>query len=167
VLVVTADERLAAHAREAGAGIVDEGTPRGLNAAVTLGTHAAVAAGASSVLVVLSDVPLVRGGDVDAFLARAPRFGVALAPSKEGTGTNAILRTPGGVIPPCFGGRSLERHVSAADRRRIPCTIWRNARLAFDVDVPDDLIAIATNESATATHREMVRLGLASQRPTA
>lgn len=165
VLVVTADARLAARAESAGAAVVDEGTPRGLNAAVVLGTSAAVMAGATSVLVVLSDVPLVQADDVDAFLARAPRPGVALVPSMEGTGTNAMLRTPSAVIPPCFGGRSLERHVSAADRQRLACTIWRNARLAFDVDVPEDLLAVAAAESATATYRETVRLGLAAQRP--
>jgi len=64
VLVVTADPRLAAHARAAGAGVVDEGAPRGLNGAVALGTAVAGEQGAQAVVVVLSDVPLVRGDDV-------------------------------------------------------------------------------------------------------
>lgn len=166
VFVVTADERLAAYARGVGAAVVDEGVPRGLNGAVVLGTDAAVAEGASAVLVVLSDVPLVGARDVDMLTARAPRPGVALVPSKEGTGTNAILRTPGGVIRPCFGGRSLERHVSAAGRSRVACTIWRNARIGFDIDVPEDLAAVAGTESATATYRETVRLGIAPLRPS-
>ncbi len=167
VLVVTADDRLAAHARAAGAGVVDEGTPRGLNGAVALGAETAVLQGATTVLVVLSDVPLLRAADVDELLARAPRPGVALVPSKEGTGTNAIVRSPGTVVPTCFGGRSLERHVRAAERHRVACDIWRNARIGFDVDVPADLAAFASAETATATYREAVRLGLAPFRPTA
>jgi 2-phospho-L-lactate guanylyltransferase len=167
VLVVTADDRLAAHARTAGAGVVDEGTPRGLNGAVALGTQAAVHHGATTVLVVLSDVPLLRPGDVDELLGRAPRPGVALVPSKEGTGTNAIVRSPGIVVPTCFGGRSLERHVRATERHHVACDIWRNARIGFDVDVPADLAAFASAESATATFREAVRLGLTSLRPSA
>jgi 2-phospho-L-lactate guanylyltransferase len=166
VLVVTADDRLATHARTVGAGVVDEVTPRGLNRAVALGTATAVRQGATTVLVVLSDVPLVRAADVDALLAHARQPGVVLVPSKEGTGTNAIVRSPGSVVPPCFGGRSLERHVRAAERHHVACEIWRNGRIGFDVDVPVDLAAFASTESATATYREAVRLGLAPLRPT-
>ena len=167
VHVVTADERLAADARAVGAGVVDEGAPRGLNGAVALGTEAALSQGATTVLVVLSDVPLLRAADIDELLALTPRPGVALVPSKEGTGTNAIARSPGGVIPPCFGGRSLERHVTVAERRLVACRIWRHARIGFDVDVPEDLAAIANVPSATATYREMLRLGVTPLRPSA
>ena len=161
VLVVTADARLSAHARAIGAGVVDEGAPRGLNGAVALGTAVAVRQGASAVVVVLSDVPLLRSADVDELIARTPRPGVSVVPSKEGTGTNAIVRQPGGIVPPCFGGRSLERHASAAERRHVACTIWRNVRIAFDIDVPEDLTVFASTESATATYREAMRLGIA------
>jgi len=165
VLVVTADPRLAAHARSAGAGVVDEGAPRGLNAAVALGTAVAGEQGAQAVVVVLSDVPLVGGADVAELVARTPRPGIAVVPSKEGTGTNAIVHRPPGIVPPCFGGRSLERHASTAERRHVACTIWRNARIAFDIDEPADLTAFAATASATATYREAVRLGFAP-RPT-
>jgi len=167
VLVVTADDRLAAHARSAGAGVVDEGAPRGLNGAVALGTRRAVDQGATTVLVVLSDIPLLRPADVDELLARLRRPGVTLVPSKEGTGTNAIVRSPGAVVPTCFGGRSFERHIRAAERHHVACDIWRNARIGFDVDVPADLAAFASAESATATFRETMRLGLTPLRPSA
>ncbi|HEY2385657.1 MAG TPA: 2-phospho-L-lactate guanylyltransferase [Candidatus Binatia bacterium] len=161
VLVVTADPRLAAHARAVGAGVVDEGTPRGLNGAVALGTALAGEQGAQAVVVVLSDVPLIGSADVAELLARTPRPGIAVVPSKEGTGTNAIVHRPPGIVPPCFGGRSLERHASTAERRHVACTIWRNARIAFDIDEPADLTAFAATASATATYREAVRLGFA------
>lgn len=166
VVVVTADATLAARAHRVGAMVIDEGAPRGLNGAVSLGTDAAVRLGASAVLVVLSDVPLVTSGDVDELLARAPRRGALVVPSKEGTGTNAMLRQPPTVFPPCFGGRSLERHVATAERADVPCEIVRSVRLGFDLDTPEDLRAFAALRSATATQRELLRLGAATIRAT-
>ncbi len=167
IVVVTADASLAARARDAGAIAVDEGTPRGLNGAVILGTQAAVSLGATSVLVVLSDVPLVEGPDIDELLVRAPAHGALVVPSKEGTGTNALLRQPPAVFQPCFGGRSLERHVAAAERARLACEIVRNARLELDLDTPEDLRTFAAHASATATYREVRRLGATSLRSSA
>lgn len=164
VVVVTADASLAAHARRVGALVVDEGAPRGLNGAVTLGTETAVTLGARSVLVVLSDVPLVEPADVVELLRRAPERGALVVPSKEGTGTNALLRRPPGVLASCFGGRSLERHVAAAERARLACALVRNARVEFDLDTPEDLRAFAAQASATETYRELVRLGAAASR---
>lgn len=167
VVVVTADATLAARARHAGAVVVDEGAPRGLNGAVNLGTETAVRLGAATVLVLLSDVPLVTPGDIDDLLARAPRRGALVVPSKEGTGTNAMLRQPPNLFPPCFGGRSLDRHVATAERADVPCEIVRNVRLGFDVDTPEDLRAFAVLASQTTTHRELMRVGAAALRATA
>jgi len=167
IIVVTADRRLAARARSTGAVVLDEGTPRGLNGAVALGTAASLALGAAAVLVVLTDIPLLQPADVDELFDRTPERGALLVPSKEGTGTNAMVRRPATIFPPRFGGRSLERHVAAAEHQRLPCEIWRNARIGFDVDTPEDLRAFATAESRTATYREVLRLGLVPLRPSA
>lgn len=160
VLTVTADHALMERARAAGARIVDEGAPRGLNGAVHLGTEVALGLGAATLLVVLSDVPLVTVADVAELAERVPRRGALLVPSKEGTGTNAIVRRPPGVFATRFGGRSLERHVAEAERSGIPCEILRNARLAFDVDTPEDLRTLASERGAPTTRREMQRIGL-------
>jgi 2-phospho-L-lactate guanylyltransferase len=135
-----------------------------LNGAVTLGTDAAVRMGASAALVVLSDLPLLCASDVDDLVERAPTGAVLVVPCKDGTGTNAILRRPPAVLPPCFGGRSLERHVGVAERQRLTCEIVRNARIEFDLDTPEDLRAFAAAPSATVTHDAIVRLRLAAAR---
>ena len=164
VVVVTADATLSTRARGMGAVVVDEGEPRGLNGAVALGTTAAGRLGAEAVLVVLSDVPLATAADVDDLLLRGPAHGALVVPSKEGTGTNAMLRQPPTVFAPSFGGRSLERHVAAAERARIPCEIVRNPRVALDLDTPEDLRAFASTVSATETYRETLRLGTTAVR---
>jgi 2-phospho-L-lactate guanylyltransferase len=165
VLVVTADDALADRARAAGAFVVPEHEPRGLNAAVALGTGAAVALGAHAVMVVLSDIPLIRTADVEQLLARTPRHGALIVPSKEGIGTNAIVRRPPAIFGPCFGGRSLARHLAAAERTGVRCVVARNPRVEFDVDTPDDLRMVAAGESATATYREATRLRVAPSAP--
>jgi 2-phospho-L-lactate guanylyltransferase len=165
-IVITADEELAERARRDGAILVDEHTPRGLNGAVALGTETAVRLGADTVLVALSDLPLIAPADVAELLGRTPARGALVVPCKDGTGTNAIVRRPPTVLPPCFGGRSLERHVAAAERTGIACAIVRNTRIAFDLDTPEDLRVFATHESATETYREIVRRRLGALRPT-
>lgn len=160
IFVVTADRTLAGRARAASCLVVDEGAPRGLNGAVAIGTNAALALGAQTIAVLLSDVPLVRGADVDDLLDRTPKRGALVVPSKEGLGTNALIRQPGTVFGPAFGGRSLRRHLGAAERAAVPCTIRQNPRVAFDVDTPDDLRVLAARDGATATHREIARLGV-------
>jgi 2-phospho-L-lactate guanylyltransferase len=167
VIVITADASLAARARRTGASVFDEGAPRGLNGAVGLGTEFALSMGATSVLVVLSDIPLVRATDIDELLVRAPARGALVVPSKEGTGTNAMLRQPPTIFPPHFGGRSLERHVAAAERGGLACEIVRSARIGFDLDTPEDLRAFAAHESATETYREVLRLGTIALRTSA
>jgi len=160
VLVVTADRELAGLAGGRGAFVVDEGEPRGLNGAVAIGTEAAIDLGAAAVLVVLSDVPLLRASDVEELLTRTPKHGALVVPSKEGIGTNAMIRRPATLFGPCFGGRSLARHLAAAERAGVPCALWRSVRLEFDVDTPDDLRLFASEQSRTATYREAARLGL-------
>ncbi len=167
VLVVTADAELATLARARGAFVVDEHEPRGLNGAVAIGTEAAIALGATAVLVVLSDVPLVRASDVEELLTRTPRHGGLVVPSKEGLGTNAMVRRPASIYGPCFGGRSFARHLAAAERAGVPCAVWRSTRLGFDVDTPEDLRLFAGEESRTATYREATRLGLVPLASTA
>jgi 2-phospho-L-lactate guanylyltransferase len=167
VLVVTADAGLAARAAAVGALAIDEGEPRGLNAAVGLGTDAARTLHASTVLVVLSDIPLIEPEDVDELISRSPQQGALLVPCKDGTGTNAMIRTPPTLFQPCFGGRSLERHVAAAERQRATCVLWRSPRVGFDIDTPEDLKVFAAGEGRTATHREVLRLEIAPLPPPA
>jgi 2-phospho-L-lactate guanylyltransferase len=166
VIVVTADPLLAARATSSGALVIDEGAPRGLNGAVNLGTETAIRLGAAAVVVVLSDLPLIRSTDIEEIVARMPTRGALVVPCKEGTGTNAMLRRPPTVLGPCFGGRSLERHAATAERAGVACEILRNARIEFDLDTPEDLRAFAgTSGHTTATHEAVRRIGAAA-RPT-
>jgi len=161
VALVSSDRGLLAMARAAGAIAIDEGFPRGLNAAVGLGTEALVAQGAETVCVALSDIPLVTGADLDAALAATPGpRGVALVPSRELSGTNIIVRTPPAVIPTRFGRHSLMRHLESCEQAGVRCEIIRLSGPALDLDLMSDLADFVRRPSATHTFNQLSRLGL-------
>jgi 2-phospho-L-lactate guanylyltransferase len=103
--------------------------------------------GVTSVLRLPLDVPLVRSGDIDELLAvecAAPAL--IIVPSREGTGTNAILRTPPALFPSHFGSGSFAKHCAEAQRAGAQIVIRRNARLEMDVDDEADLRTLAAQD---------------------
>jgi 2-phospho-L-lactate/phosphoenolpyruvate guanylyltransferase len=109
--------------------------------------------GITAVLRLPLDVPLVRASDIDELLAAecAPP-GVVIVPSRDGTGTNAILRTPPALFPSYFGSGSFAKHCDAAQRAGALVFLRRNARLEMDVDDEGDLRALAQQDlSGTET----------------
>jgi 2-phospho-L-lactate guanylyltransferase len=153
--VVSSDATLLSLAQEFGAYAVHEGQPRGLNGAVTLGTDFCLQHGATALLVLLADLPLVEPDDVNFLFQQAEEIkpGVILATCKEWEGTNALLRVPPLVIPPCFGGPSLEWHRAAAQREGVPFRAVEVPHIAFDIDSVEDLQQLLTHPSKTQTYR--------------
>jgi 2-phospho-L-lactate guanylyltransferase len=163
VAVVSSDPRLLGLAREAGAVMIDEEYPRGLNVAIGLATDALVSAGATEVCTVLSDIPLVTARDIDeVFAAIAPGRGAVLVPSRDFTGTNILARCPAGLIPTMFGRMSLVKHLDECRRAQVPCEIIRQTGPALDLDLHADLIEFVRTAGPTNTLNQLARLGLAS-----
>jgi 2-phospho-L-lactate guanylyltransferase len=162
VAVVTSDIRLLGYARAAGAVLIDEEFPRGLNVAVRLASAELTKMGARTVCTLLSDVPLTTGTDIDVALGAADTAGpkVVLVPSRDCSGTNMIVRTPPEVIATRFGRFSLMRHREDCHQRGIRCEIVGIDRPALDIDLPTDLIEFARTPSMTHTFRHLDRLGL-------
>lgn len=163
VAVVTSDAGLLGVARTAGAIAIDEEYPRGLNAAVRLATDALIAAGASEVCTVLSDIPLLTARDIDeVFAALRSRPGAVLVPSRDFTGTNIIARAPADVIPTVFGRLSLARHLDQCRQAAVPCEIIRQSGPALDLDVVSDLMEFARIAAPSNTLNQLARIGIAS-----
>jgi len=100
--------------------------------------------GATSLLRLPLDVPLVQSSDIDELLAvecTAPAL--VIVPSRDGTGTNAILRTPPALFPSHFGTGSFAKHCAEAQRAGAQIVIRRNRRLEMDVDDEADLRTLA------------------------
>jgi 2-phospho-L-lactate guanylyltransferase len=163
LLVVTVDPAAAALARAGGARVVvDHAPPRGMNAAVVRGLAAAEAAGAGAALILTADLPLATAEDLSALLRAAPAgAGATIAPSRDGTGTNAMLVRPLWALRPQLGPGSLARHSAAAAAAGLALVRLERPRLGLDLDTPADLAAVCAAAPRGATGILCVRLGLA------
>jgi 2-phospho-L-lactate guanylyltransferase len=120
------------------------------------------ARGAKALLRVPLDLPLIRPADIDALLVldcEAP--GLLIVPSRDGAGTNAILRTPPTLFPSHFGNGSFSKHLAEAKRAGARVLVHRNARLEMDVDDESDLRALLEHDlTATETGRWLRESGV-------
>jgi 2-phospho-L-lactate guanylyltransferase len=90
------------------------------------------------------DVPIAQAQDIEAIFAElnsAP--GAVIVPSGDGTGTNALLRTPPNLFPSHFGPNSFALHLAEAERCGVRARVFRNPHLELDVDEMDDLRNVA------------------------
>jgi 2-phospho-L-lactate guanylyltransferase len=81
--------------------------------------------------------PAVVGGRGQG--VRSVRPIVVVAPCRHGTGTNALLVCPPGLIPFAFGPDSFAAHCAAARAAGVEPVIYRSAAIALDLDTPEDL----------------------------
>jgi len=115
-------------------------TGSGLNAAVAEACAWVEAQGATGVVIVPTDLPLLTASDVESMidLALEPAC-VILAPDRRDDGTNLLLIKPPRAIPPAFGVASFESHRLRARQAGLPVRVVRSATAALDIDRPDDL----------------------------
>ena len=154
-IVVSGEPAIRQLAPEAGAEVVEDPEDAGHPQAALIGVAAAQAGGASSVLLLPGDCPLLDPRDIDRLLTAVPDPYVAVVPDRHGTGTNALLLRPPDAIRPAFGPGSCKRHVEAAREAGLPHAVERLESLALDLDTPADLIALTRaieSGSARATH---------------
>lgn len=112
----------------------------GLNASLDGAARWCLEQGASSLLVVHADLPLLKGEDLQAMitLGQAKRS-VVIAPCRRNEGTNAMLLRPLGIIPFAFGPGSFEAHAGLARERGLPVNVYRSPTVALDIDTDEDL----------------------------
>jgi 2-phospho-L-lactate guanylyltransferase len=149
VLVVTSDRGAQLIAGGHGATVLDD-LDRGHSEAATRGIQEAIANGAERVLLVPGDCPMLDPRELDDLLARPVTAPSALiVPDRHGTGTNALLLTPPGSLPPAFGPGSRDRHVANAQLNGTSSEVVEVPSLALDIDTPDDLATLRSTVAAT------------------
>ena len=111
------------------------------------------------------DIPLVQPRDVDELLAIACEApAMAIVPSRDGTGTNALLRTPPTLFPSHFGEGSFAKHLTEARNAGAKIFSRRNPRLEMDVDDECDLRALVEHDlTGTETGRWLRETGLGAK----
>jgi 2-phospho-L-lactate guanylyltransferase len=134
--------------------ITDHAEPT-LNAALEQATAWAAAHGASAVLILPADLPLVTLADIERLWRASQQLysasAMVIAPDGHGQGTNALLVRPPGALHYQFGPGSFAQHCDQARQLGMAWHIDRSLRLGLDVDLPADLahwLAIEQADSA-------------------
>ena len=100
--------------------------------------------GVRALLRIPMDMPTATAADIDAILAAAEDAPSAvIVPSRDCTGTNALLRSLPTLFLSHFGPDSFRKHLAEAETRGARVTVIRNERIALDIDEPDDLSMLA------------------------
>ena len=153
VTVVSADPTARRICRRYGASFLWEGKRRGLNKGVKLAVSNSKRRGASSVLVIHSDLPLLKPQEIELFLKQSQGYSVALTPSKDRDGTNALFMTPPDVIRTVFGKDSFRKHLRLAGQRNARSKVLRFKGISFDVDEPRYLVHLMREPLRNETGR--------------
>jgi 2-phospho-L-lactate guanylyltransferase len=149
VLVISRDPQALAIARQSGARTVREDGQPELNTALKRATVIAQVYATRGVLILPADLPLVTREDVLTLIERAGEPpAVVIAPDRHGTGTNALLISPAGLIEYDFGENSFQRHCQRAKEAGAHLEIVDLPTLGLDLDLPEDLELIRKLELA-------------------
>jgi 2-phospho-L-lactate guanylyltransferase len=141
-ILVTGDPAAQELAAEAGAAVVPDPEDGGHVEAALAGIARAEADGASCVVLLAGDCPLLDPRELDRLLTGVPERYVGIVPDRHGTGTNALALSPPGAIVPAFGEGSRARHVALAREAGMPFEVEELASLGLDLDTPADVIAL-------------------------
>lgn len=162
ILVITNYEPVMRIAEENGWEILREERQVSESDSVDAASRLCELRGLTGLLRVPLDIPLIQAGDIDDLLAvecKAPTL--VIVPSRDGMGTNAILRMPPALFPSHFGTGSFAKHVGEAERIGARVIFRRNPRLEMDVDDEADLRALLKNDlNGTETGRWLRESGV-------
>jgi len=153
ITVVSADFAVRGIARSMRVHFLWEGKRRGLNKGLRLAILDAKRRNFSAALILPSDIPLTRSREIGRLLRLSENYPVALTPSKDGRGTNALLLRPPGVITPVFGKNSFRRHLSLANREGLSARIVKSTGIAADVDNRSDVVILKLSSLRNETGR--------------
>jgi 2-phospho-L-lactate guanylyltransferase len=138
VVVATRDAAIAAHARGLGVTVLEETEQISHSVSADAACLRVAELGADTAMLVPIDVPLVTPDDFEQ-LAASARPGLVIVPSADGTGTNALVRTPPDVIRSQFGPGSYRAHLEQARSRGVTADVLCLPGLMFDIDTPEDV----------------------------
>ena len=156
VLIVSGEAGAAKH------GEVIDDPDEGHNPAASRGIAAAVDRGATRVVLLPGDCPLLDPIELDDLLADRGSHLVVIA-DRHGSGTNGLIIAPPHAIEPAFGEGSCARHQRLAADAGVACTVAEGTSLALDIDTPEDLselIAAIDDERAPNTRAVLLAEGL-------
>lgn len=165
IFVITNYRPVIDAAEENGWEILREGQQISESDSVDVASRICEQRGVRALLRIPLDLPLIEPRDIDELLALECSVpAMAIVPSRDGTGTNALLRTPPTLFPSHFGEGSFAKHVAEAKNAGASIFLRRNPRLEMDVDDESDLRALLKhNLRGSETGRWLREAGLGAK----
>jgi 2-phospho-L-lactate guanylyltransferase len=143
VLAVCGSPAAAELAAQAGAEVLLEEEQQGQNQAAQRGITRVLAEGATSMLLLSSDLPYVTRSEIQNMLVAAEaldRPAALAAPANGRGGTNALFLNPPDALGLHFGQDSLAQFQRDAAERKVSFALHESPALAIDLDEPADLV---------------------------
>lgn len=149
-LVISRDSRALSIARSLGAHTVTEHGHPDLNDALKRATAFASDFSVSAILILPADLPLLSKESIAELTKHInSNRTMVVVPDRRGTGTNALLLSPPGLIELGYGEGSFDRHVQRGRAAGVDVEIVEHPDLGLDIDFPEDL------DYLLVTHPEM------------
>jgi len=142
VFVVSQEPYALALARRKGWEIIAETQQISESRSVDAASRICAERGVTALLRLPTDIPLVQPADIEAIFGQLEGRSCVLIPSRDGTGTNALLRSPPMLFRSHFGPNSFTLHLEEARACGAQITTLRNPRIELDIDDQDDLRAL-------------------------
>ena len=144
IFVVSAEPSVLERARGMGWEAIPEARQVSESESVDFASRWCAERGVRALLRLPIDLPLIEPRDIENLFEQLPPApAVVLVPSRDGDGTNALLRKPPTQFGSHFGPGSFARHLAEAERCGARIEVARNARLELDVDEMEDLLVLA------------------------
>jgi 2-phospho-L-lactate guanylyltransferase len=143
--------------------IIGEENGRGLNVALKHAVVYSLRNGATSLLVLPADIPLITKNDIEQIIASSSDDGIVIVPSEDGLGTNALALTPPDVISTAFGSNSFQSHLNLAQIRGIPAKVLKIERVSLDIDTTDHVEEFLSFPTQTNTRDYLLAFQLRRQ----
>src|ERR1700722_768353 len=143
IFVISAEPRVLQRARQFSWEVIPETRQTSETDSVDFASRVCAHFGVKALLRLPVDLPLWGPTDIEAIVRGLPVGpSTVIVPSRDGDGTNALLRTPPSLFPSHFGPGSFAKHLGEAEQCGARIQILRNDKLETDVDDWDDLRAL-------------------------
>lgn len=161
VVLVSSDPEACKLARTFNARILAEGEEPGLNPAVTRAANILAGEGIERVMILHGDAPLSTSNEIEQLIsALDPGPAMTIAPDRVKRGSNAIAISPPNAIAFRYGLDSFAVHLHEAQLAGITPRVLSLPGIAFDIDAPEDLFALAEAEGGTSSQKFLRDLNL-------
>lgn len=155
IIIISRDEDVLSYAESLKVDTMLENEDSNLNKALTQAMKYCKGK-AKKVIIVPSDVPLIGKTNIAMLIEASQSLDFIIVPSKGG-GTNMIIMKPM-AIHTKYEGLSYEKHVKAAERKKLNPQVHDSFFMALDVNTAEDLGEIMIHGKNTHTRKYLKEL---------